>query len=217
MAANGRLSQKSALRVLLVDDHAMLLDVMRRQFEADEAFAVVGTADSVSAACAAVEASSPDVVLLDIELGEESGLDAIGAMRRIAPHLRVIMLSMFNQPICRDRAFELGAEAYVTKGARFETLRALLLGEGVEEGDMTRIWQRPSSSALASRLTLTQRELQVIQGLATGKREKEVANDLSISVSSVGTYLSRAMLKTGMNTRAELFHCARALGLDMAE
>ncbi len=210
-------SQGAALRVFLVDDHAMLLDVMRRQFEADIAFEVAGAAGNLSDAYAAIESCRPDVVLLDIELGEESGLDAIGVLRRINPGLRVIMLSMFDQPICRDRAFELGADAYVTKGARFEALRALLLGEDADAGDMVRIWRRPTGNMQSSRLTLTQRELQVVQKLAAGEREKEVAGDLDISVSSVSTYLSRAMLKTGMSTRAELFHCARALGVDTAE
>jgi DNA-binding NarL/FixJ family response regulator len=206
-----RSRKPTTLGVLLVDDHAMLLDVMRRQFEADPAFKVMAAVSSVSEACDAVAHHQPDVVLLDIELGEESGLDAIGRMLQQKADLRIVMLSMFDQAICRDRAFELGAEAYVTKGARFEALRALLLGEAVESLDSTYIWRR-GSSRKASRLTLTPRERQVVQALSSGKREKEVADELDISVSSVGTYLNRAMLKTGLNTRAELFRYASAFG-----
>lgn len=201
----------SPVRVLLVDDHAILLDVMRRQFGEDSAFEVTGAVSTLADACEAVASQCPDVVLLDIEIGEESGLDAIGSMLRQKPDLRVVMLSMFNQAICRDRAFELGAAAYVTKGARFDALRGLLLGEPASAGEEGYIWRR-GSSRVSSRLTLTPRELQVVQGLSSGKREKEVADDLDISVSSVGTYLSRAMLKTGLNTRAELFRYASALG-----
>jgi len=199
------------LRVLLVDDHAMLLDVMRRQFDGDAAFEVVGTASTVEDACAAVAERRPDVVLLDIEIGAQSGLDAISIMRRAKPDLRVVMLSMFNQAICRDRAFALGAEAYVTKGARFDALRALLLGEPAGAAEAGLVW-RCGSTRISSRLSLTQRELQVVRGLAGGKREKEIADDLDISVSSVGTYLSRAMLKTGVTTRAKLFRYAGVLG-----
>jgi DNA-binding NarL/FixJ family response regulator len=202
------------ISLLLVDDQNILLDVLRRQFNADSAFKVVATADTLASACAAAEEHRPEVVLLDIELGAESGLDAIGRIRAVAPDARIVMVTMFDQAIYRDRAFELGADAFVTKGASFAALRALLLGEtppGCAGRD--RVWRRPGQTQ-AVRLTLTARELQVVQALAVGQREKEVASTLSISVSSVGTYLKRAMLKTGLRTRAELFRYAGALGVE---
>jgi len=97
------------LRIVLVDDHVMFSDVLCRQFSEDPAFDVVATADTTAAALAAVSKQKPDVVLLDIELGGESGLDAIGKIRALHPGIRIVMVSMFDHPVYRHRAFELGA------------------------------------------------------------------------------------------------------------
>jgi DNA-binding NarL/FixJ family response regulator len=204
------------LRIVLVDDHVMFSDVLCRQFSEDPAFDVVATADTTAAALAAVSKQKPDVVLLDIELGGESGLDAIGKIRALHPGIRIVMVSMFDHPVYRHRAFELGADAYATKGSRFEDLRALLLdGDplSVRQTGSPNIWPC-SMSGRMPQLTLSARELQVVRALAQGQQEKEAADDLGISVSSVGTYLKRAMFKTGVKTRAELFRCAAALGLE---
>jgi len=200
-----------ALHVLLVDDHQMLLDVMRRQFESDAGFVVAGVASTMEAAAQEAKRTTPDVVLLDIELGEESGLDLIAVIRKICPQARIVMLSMFNQRVCRDRAFALGADAYVTKGARYERLRALLRGEPEDATDADYIWRRQGYRA-AIRTSLSGRELQVLRALANGMLEKEVAGYLGISVSSVSTYLNRAMYKTDCSSRAELMRYASVLG-----
>lgn len=211
--SNGKKGAGTRLKILLVDDHAMLRDTLRRQFDADPAFEIVATADSLATLRQALETTVLDVVLLDIQLGAESGLDAIGGIRRKKPNARIVMLSMFDQPVYRDRAFELGASAYVTKGARFESLRELLLENKADEttSGSGRVWLRPLQSS--ARLTLTERELQVVHKLASGLREKEVAEELGVSISSVGTYLKRSMSKMGVGTRAELFRLAGALGM----
>lgn len=201
------------LRILLVDDQTILLDVLRRQFEADAAFCVVATAGTVAEALAATAASSPQAILLDIELGKDSGLDAIRAIRALKPDARVVMMSMFDHAVYRDRAFELGADAYVTKGVGFDTLRTILLEARprLAGPDAGRFWLRPRGAQVA-RMTLTPRELFVVRELSVGRREKEVADELDITVSSVGTYLKRAMLKVGVASRAELFRNTSALG-----
>jgi DNA-binding NarL/FixJ family response regulator len=200
------------LRVVLVDDHAMLLEAMRRQFEADAAFKVVGVADSAAALRELLGKRRTDLVLLDIQLGPESGLDLIPEIQAGHAGVRVVIVSMFDQTIYRDRAFELGADAYVTKGARFADLRQLLLGEPLTPTAAGQIWQRPRREKGSVRMTLTRRELTVIGKLAEGRQVKEVADALGISQSSVGTYLRRAMDKVGVTTRAELFQYAGSLG-----
>lgn len=207
---------KRPLRVLIADDHAMLLDALQRQFDADPAFEVAGTADGAEGVCHMAATCRPDAVLLDIQLGEGSGLDAIGTIRATCPKAQIVMISMFEQEMYRDRAFELGADAYVTKGAGFDQLRAVLLQEDLAAGDAPQRAWRSRGTGRTARMTLTSRELQVIRLLAAGLREKEAADELQISPSSVGTYLKRAMQKTGMETRAELFRCAAALGTETA-
>jgi two-component system, NarL family, invasion response regulator UvrY len=203
---------RSPLRVMLVDDHAMLLEAMCRQFESDPAFRVVAAASNLTAAREAMHAFSPDVVLLDIQIGCESGLDLIGDLLRICPEARVVIMSMFEQEVYRCRAFELGADAYVTKDACYRDLRELLLNVSLPDTGAQRrhIWCR--TEMISARLGLTARELQVVHMLAAGCQVKEVANELAISISSVSTYLKRAMMKSGAATRAELFQYAGALG-----
>lgn len=209
----GQIGVNQAVRILLVDDHAILLDTLRRQLESDPAIKVVGTASDPVQALEMAKSRLPGVVLLDIQLGESSGLDLIGAIREELPDVRIVVLSMFDQVMYRDRAFELGADAYVTKGVRFDHLRDVLVCPGLTpDRPDVQVWQRKASGL--QRMTLTGRELQVVQKLAGGKREKEVADELGISVSSVGTYLKRAMDKTGMSVRAELFRHAGALGVN---
>ncbi len=200
------------LSVLLVDDHRILVDILRRQLESDGAFKVVGSASNPDDAITLLGQTRADVVLLDIDMKGQSGLDAIAPLRAIQPGVRIVMLSMYDQELFRSQSFELGADAFVTKGARFEDLRAVILDEpatSLSEAPM--IWRRPSSGHCAH-CTLTAREIQVIRSLAAGQREKEVAEELGISVSSVGTYLKRAMAKMGVGTRAELMKQAGALG-----
>lgn len=200
-------------KLLLVDDQRILLDVMGRQFADDPVFEVVGLAESTSAAVDVVEREHPDIVLLDIDLGGESGLDAICRLRKAHPGVRIVIVSMFTQEIYRDRAFAMGADAYVTKGTSFSSLRALLMQHDTGESSKAEqhIWRRPRGRFTA-RLTLSSRELQVVEALSSGQQEKEVAESLGISISSVGTYLRRALNKTGMDNRAQLFRFAAALG-----
>ena len=205
------------LRLLLVDDQLILLDVLRRRFQADNSFSVVAEARSATDALALAESENPDVVMLDVDLGHgESGFDVAASLRRASVHLRIVMVSMFEHRMYRDRAFEVGADAYVTKGVRFETLRAVLLGrmESVCADEARCCWARPRGNQKSACLTLTGRELDVVQALFAGMREKEAAERLSVSVSSVGTYLRRAMDKMGVATRAELLQTAAALGIE---
>lgn len=199
------------LGVVLVDDHALLLEAMRRQFDSDPAFKVVGIAESAAGLYELLARVRVDLILLDIQLGEQSGLDLIADLRLRFNDIRIVVISMFEQEIYRERAFALGAEAYVTKGAHFADLRALLLKGSVSASAAGQIWVR-SRMAKNVHLTLSSRELAVVGRLAQGAQVKEVADALGISLSSVGTYLRRAMDKLGVQTRAELFQLAKALG-----
>ncbi len=207
--------QEKPLKIMLVDDQRMLLDVLSSQFGIDGDFRVVGIAQSVPEAVVLADETRPDVAMLDIDLGGgHSGLDAVPKLRAMLPQLHIVMASMFDHPMYRDRAFEMGANAYVTKGVRFESLKAVLLDDAkaLAPGDAARCWWRRGEVYRSVRMTLSGRELAVIRALADGKRESDVAQELSISVSSVGTYLRRAMMKMGCGSRAELFRDAMALG-----
>ncbi len=200
-------------RLLLVDDQMMLLDVMERQFQDDEAFEVVGVAASAPEAIRLAKELSPDVVMLDIDLGGgESGFDVLAALRAIpGAGPRVVMASMFDNPLYRTRAFRLGADAYVTKGVRFQTLRALLLDDRAYEApaaDADKFWRNAeymvSASGGGEYQALSERERAIVREIVAGLPEKAVAADLGISVAAVNTYRHRAMKKLGATSRSDL-------------
>lgn len=208
------------LKLMIVDDQAMLLDVLKRQFADDEAFEVVGMADSVDAALAMGLARRPDVAMLDIDLGGgASGLDLVPSLKAEVPQIRIVMVSMFDHEMYRDRAFEVGADAYATKGISFESLRDVLRGSFklANPEDEKRYWRRMDDSGRTCRKTLSDQELCVVRMLVDGQKETEIARALGITVSSVGTYLRRIMIKTGCTTRAALFRLAVAFGANGRE
>lgn len=202
--------------ILLVDDQIILLDVLRRRLESDPRFDVVGEASSGSTAIELAAEVDPEIVMLDVDLGHgESGFDVAAKLRQSHSRSRIVMVSMFEHPMYRDRAFEVGADAYATKGIRFEELCPVLLGDCRRApACQERYWLRPPDGRRSAVLTLTRRELRVVQMLSAGMREKEAAEHLAISVSSVGTYLRRAMDKMGFSTRGELFQMAAAMGTE---
>jgi len=207
-------------KLLIVDDQVMMLDVMERQFEGDPDVELAGTAAEASEALRLAAEKKPDVVMLDIDLGGgDSGFDVLQALRA-APGggPRIVMASMFENTMYRNRAFNLGADAYVTKGVRFKTLRSVLLDDRdyvVPEGDKGKFWRnspeaaaRPGSDPFQS---LSDRETAIVREVVRGLSEKEIAADLGVTVSTVSTYLRRAMAKLGVSTRAELLRQRHAL------
>lgn len=196
------------IRLMLVDDQTILLDTLRRVFDDDAGFKVVGVAADADTVCAQLDHASPDIVLLDVQLGETSGFDLIARLRMLRPDMRIVMFSMYDHPMYAQRADELGADAYLTKGLGFELLRANLL-------ELARIPARAADAATPAGPfgSLTPRELHVLRGTVLGHPVKEIASGLGIGLSSVGTYLQRARTKLGVETRAELLRAAAALGL----
>ena len=218
MKAAKRQSKKRSL--LVVDDQVMLLDVMERQFEGDPDIELAGSAAEASEALRFVRERKPDIVMLDVDLGGgDSGFDVLQALRALpGGGPRVVMVSMFENPMYRNRAFNLGADAYVTKGVRFRTMRSVLLDDRayeVPEGDRGKFW-RNSPEAVAQPgsdpfQALSERESAIVREVVRGLSEKEIAADLGVTVSTVSTYLRRAMAKLGVATRAELLRLHHAL------
>src|SRR4051794_21811085 len=108
-------SEDSQIRVLLVDDHQILLDGLKDLIDSNPGMKVVGGVSSSSAACQAVSDLVPDVVVLDLALGKEDGLDLIPQVLALAPSCRILILTGVSDFGTRDRAMELGAAGVVLK------------------------------------------------------------------------------------------------------
>ena len=193
------------IRALLVDDHQIVRSGVRRVLEATGRFDVVGEAAGVQEALERARLLRPDVVVLDLTLRDESGLDAIAELREVGA--RVVILSMQDEPAYARKAFELGAQGYVVKDAADEELAAAI---DAVLGD--RIYVPP---ALAARLVmgepeddLTERERQILRLIALGYTNQEIAGQLYLSVRTIEAHRRHILDKLRLSTRAELVRYA---------
>ena len=201
-------------RILIVDDHEVLRDGVKRIFDKQPGTTIFGEASTIQEALGLVREQDWDVVMLDISLGDRSGLEVLKELKRIRPRLPVLILSMHSEEQFARRAFKAGAAGYITKDSpRAELVKAVnkVIGGG-----------RYVSLALAERLvvdfergtdrppheTLSDREFEVMRLIASGKTVGEIAEMLSLSDSTISTYRARILEKMGMKTNAELTHYA---------
>jgi DNA-binding NarL/FixJ family response regulator len=201
-------------RILLVDDHAVVRDGIKRMFDDAAGPVVFGEADTPHAALSLAGEQEWDVVVLDISLGDRSGLEVLKDLKRIRPRLPILILSMHSEEQYARRAFKAGASGYITK----DCSRAELIGaiQKVAQGS------RYVSPALAEKLvfdlgrgtdgppheTLSDREYEVLRLIASGKTVTEISEILSLSDKTISTYRARLLEKMGMRTSAELTHYA---------
>lgn len=201
-------------RILIVDDHEVLRDGVKRIFDKQPGTIIFGEAGTVQEALRLVREQDWDVVVLDLSLGDRSGLEVLKELKRIRPRLPVLILSMHSEEQFARRAFKAGAAGYITKDSpRAELVKAInkVIGGG-----------RYASSALAEKLivdlgkdtdrplheSLSDREFEVMRLIASGKTVGEIADLLSLSDSTISTYRARILEKMEMKTNAELTHYA---------
>lgn len=196
-------------RILIVDDHAVVRDGVKRIFEAPGAI-VFGEASTGLAALQLARERDWDLAVLDLSLGNESGLEVLKEFKQIRPRLPVLILSMHSEEQYARRAFKAGASGYITKdSSRTELAKAVnqLMAGGkyitstLAERlvfDLGRVSDRPAHE------TLSDREFQVMRLIASGKTVTEIAGLLSLSDKTISTYRARLLEKMGMRTNAEL-------------
>ena len=203
------------VRLLIVDDHPVVRDGLRGMFEGEEGFEVVAEATNGADAISKARAHDPDVVLMDLRMPEMDGVSAIRQMTELGIPARVLVLTTFDTDSDVLPAIEAGATGYLLKDApRDELLRAVrsaAAGEAV------------LSPSVAARLldqvrqplkeTVSQRELEVLQLVASGATNREVAERLFVSEATVKTHLLHIYAKLGVNDRAAAVGAAFEKGL----
>jgi two-component system response regulator NreC len=206
----------ATIRVLVCDDHALVRSGLRRLLERD--FEVVGEAADAEQAVAGVEELQPDVLLLDIVMPGRSGIDAIPDLITASPKTRILVLSMQDDPSYVRKAFSAGAHGYLLKEAADADLM-----QAIQEVAAGHRYVHP---ALGARLAtaeakaheraeadpLSEREHEVLQLLALGHTNQEIAKQLFISVRTAETHRARIMQKLRLSSRAELVRYALAAG-----
>ena len=207
------------IRVLIVDDHAVVRSGLHLLLDAEESIEVVGEAGDVRTAVFEAREKKPDVVLMDVVMPDQSGIEGVPLVLKEAPDAKVLVLSMQDDPRYVRAAFEAGASGYVLKeAADTEVVEAV---RTVARGD------RYVHPALGARLVaaeveerkraeadpLSDREREVLRLLALGHTNQEIAKLLYISVRTAETHRAHIMRKLGFTSRAELVRHALDQGL----
>lgn len=210
------------IRILIADDHAVLRAGLRMLIDAQPDMETVGEAEDGLQTLARAQALQPDVILLDISMPRLSGLTILHKLRACAPNTRVLVLTMHADEEYLREALRLGAAGYVVKAAADQELlsaiRAVMRGEVYIHPSMTRVLlddlipvNKPAHADPWD--DLSEREQQVIHRVALGYTNREIAEQLHLSVKTVETYRARAMEKLGLKTRAQLVQYAAHRGL----
>ncbi len=197
-----------AIRVMLVDDHAVLREGLRFMLGQADGVEVVGEASDGNEAIAVIDDVNPDVMLMDVKMPNLDGLATLKALKESHPTLPVLILSMYDDPEYVEQALHMGAVGYLLKTVALEELtraiRAAFNGDGYLQSEITRPVLKRFASVAPSDLdiSLSPRERDVLQRIADGLSTKQIASDLSLSESTVKTYLRQLFDKLGATHRA---------------
>jgi DNA-binding NarL/FixJ family response regulator len=206
------------IRVLLVDDHAIVRNGVRLMLGEADDISVEGEADSARHALQLIRAQEFDVALLDIAMPDKNGLDLLKQLRVEQPKLSVLILSTYSEEIYAMRAFKLGAAGYLTKDSPTSSLinavrKAAAGGKHVSPAMMEKLVSAIGGGAVGSHDTLSNRELEVLKLIASGESLVKIADALHLSPHTVTTYRARILEKMGLSSNAELTRYAIENGL----
>ena len=208
-----------SIRVLIVDDHAVVRSGLRLLLDAEEDLEPVGEAGSARDAVFQARALKPDVILLDIVMPEQTGLDVLPQLKHESPDVQVLILSMQDEPRYVREAFAAGASGYVLKEAAdtevVAAVREVAAGGRYVNPELgARLVAADTEAAKrAEEDPLSDREREVLRLLALGHTNQEIAKMLFISVRTAETHRAHIMQKLRLSTRAELVTYALANGL----
>jgi two-component system response regulator NreC len=209
------------IRVLIADDHTIVRSGVRLLLEAEPDIEVVGEALDGQQAVALAETLQPDVILMDIAMPGMDGLEATRQIVALWPDIRVLVLTMHRTDDYFFEMLKAGASGYVLKGAQTDELinaiRVVTQGEVFLYPPVARKLVQDYLNRVAggaqSSSSLSPRETEILRLMAEGCSNKEIAEELVVSPSTVHSHRSNLMSKLGLNSRRELIQYARDRGM----
>lgn len=198
------------IRVFLLEDHTVLRQAVRLMLDAQGDMEVVGEAGDAATGVPAIGRSAPDVALVDLKMPGQSGLGAIREILAATPRTGIVVFTMYNNPAYVYEAMNAGASGYILKSATKDELvraiRAVNQGSGFLQAEVTKpLLRRLAADAKveSDRTNLTLREIEIVELLAEGRGNRDIARSLSISEETIKTHLRRIYEKLGASDRAQ--------------
>ncbi len=203
--------QNSLVRVGIVEDDPVLREALGQMIESVPSFQLLGTAATVKAGRALLS-KHPDVVLMDLALPDGNGLELISSVQDTEPPIRIVVLTVFADVRSVVGAIEQGADGYLLKDSNIDQIVRAIdvvlsggapLSPAVAGHILAKVRTGAGKKAAKPTITLTPKELEVLEAIAAGRALKEVAAALSISTHTVGDHVKAIYRKLSVNSRSE--------------
>ncbi|MCL4295428.1 MAG: response regulator transcription factor [Anaerolineae bacterium] len=209
------------IRVLVVDDHTVVRTGIQMLVSTEPAIQIVGEAKNGREAIYLAQVLQPDIIVMDLVMPEKNGIEAIAQIKRDYPGIKILVLTTFEDEIQINAALEAGADGYQLKDANGEALlhaiRATQMGDMPLHPRVARYlfkFKAPRESISLSRVNgLTEREREVLQLIARGLGNKEIAQILNLTTGTVKIHVSNILSKLKVSTRTEASVLAAQAGL----
>ena len=203
------------VRVLIVDDHRVLAELLTSALSTGDEVTVVGTVGTAAEGVRSATSLRPDVVILDYDLPDSDGVSAIVSIKSACPATRVLMLTSYTDSVLLSEAMDAGCSGYVTKRNGAAEILAAVLAVASDETpvspDMVRSLMTRDQAGIGS--DLTDRELEVLRIAARGLSNKEIAAELFLSVNTVRNHMQHVLNKLGAHSKLEATAIAARAGL----
>lgn len=211
---------KDKTRIVLADDHPIVLTGLRNLIESESDFSVVGEATSGPEALRVIREAHPDIAIVDISMPGMSGIVLTRRLTEEAPGIKILMLTLHEDRAYLRQALDVGARGYVVKRSAAANLvsavRAVIAGGTyIDPAIVNRVLDRsPAGNRVSTRDTrdLTDRETEVLKLSSLGLTNKEISNRIGIGVKSIETFKSRGLAKLEIQSRADLLRYASQVG-----
>ena len=199
----------SNIRVILVDDHPIVLAGIKALLQSAPEVVLVGEATNGIEAIAAIRETKPDIAVVDISIPKMTGLAVLQRILQEQPELKVLILTLHDDRANVQQALAIGAQGYLTKRSAADELiraiRAIAAGGIYLDPVITGKALSPiTTRGVSRRVALSDREIEVLTLVTRGFSSKQIGECLAISVKTVETYKARAVEKLGLHTRAEI-------------
>lgn len=192
------IKQNDKIKIFIVDDHPLLLEGMQLIINKQTDYHVCGSASSIQETLQTIVSCHPDILVADMQIKDENGIELIHEVKKVLPHIKILMISMHNQPYYIEKSFQAGANGYIVKSESSDYLvkaiqmvysGKIYMSPEVESKLLNQVMEHNtqySSSLNVDQLTAREREL--FELIGKGKNTKEIANRLNISPRTVDAH-----------------------------